>query len=226
MKKISIAIDGPASSGKSTVAKMIAKNMKYIYCDTGAMYRAITYLALQYHVAFDNDVALVQLIEQYPISFKSNESSQRVYVGKEEVTEAIRQSDVTNSVSIVAKQSKVRENLVTIQREIGEFGGVVMDGRDIGTAVLPNAEVKIFLIASVEERAQRRYKENIEKGILTDFNTLKAEIEKRDYIDSTRLISPLIKAKDAIQIDTTGMTIEEVVQAIENVIKDKSATFS
>lgn len=226
MKKISIAIDGPASSGKSTVAKILAKKMNYIYCDTGAMYRAVTYLALQNNVDFENESKLVALIEKHPISFEPGEPSQRVYIDEKEVTEAIRQSDVTNAVSIVAKQAGVREKLVTIQREIGESGGIVMDGRDIGTAVLPNAEVKIFLVASVEERAERRYKENIEKGILTDFETLKSEIEKRDYIDSTRLLSPLIKAEDAVQIDTTGMKIEAVVEAIENVIIEKSSTFS
>ncbi|MHC5229350.1 (d)CMP kinase [Enterococcus sp. LJL99] len=226
MKKISIAIDGPASSGKSTVAKIVAKKMNYVYCDTGAMYRAVTYLALQNNVDFENESKLVALIEKHSISFKPGEPSQRVYIDEKEVTEAIRQSDVTNAVSIVAKQARVREKLVTIQREIGESGGIVMDGRDIGTAVLPNAEVKIFLVASVEERAERRYKENIEKGIMTDFETLKSEIEKRDYIDSTRLVSPLIKAEDAVQIDTTGMKIEAVVEAIENVIIEKSSTFS
>ena len=226
MKKISIAIDGPASSGKSTVAKILAKKMQYIYCDTGAMYRAVTYLALQNNVDLENESELIALIEKYPISFKPSEPSQRVYVGEEEVTEAIRQSDVTNAVSIVAKQAGVREKLVSIQRQIGEASGIVMDGRDIGTAVLPNAEVKIFLVASVEERAERRYKENIANGIMTDFDTLKSEIEKRDYIDSTRLVSPLIKAQDAIQIDTTGMTIDEVVEAIEDVVKKKSATLS
>lgn len=225
MKKISIAIDGPASSGKSTVAKILAKKMNYIYCDTGAMYRAITYLALQNAVDFDNESKLVILIEEHPISFKPDEPTQRVYIDEQEVTEAIRQPDVTNAVSIVAKQAKVREKLVAIQREIGESGGVVMDGRDIGTAVLPDAEVKIFLVASVEERAERRYKENIDKGIMTDFETLKSEIEKRDYIDSTRLVSPLIKADDAIRIDTTGLTIEEVVEAIEAIIIEKSTTF-
>lgn len=226
MKKISIAIDGPASSGKSTVAKILAKKMNYVYCDTGAMYRAVTYLALQNNVDLENESKLLTLIENHPISFKSDGLSQRVYIDENEVTTLIRQSDVTNAVSIVAKLVKVREKLVIIQREIGESGGIVMDGRDIGTAVLPNAEVKIFLIASVEERAERRYKENIENGILTDFETLKSEIEQRDYIDSTRLVSPLIKAEDAVQVDTTGLTIEEVVKVIENIIIEKNATFT
>ena len=141
------------------------------------------------------------------------------------MTEAIRQPDVTNAVSAVSKHAKVREEMVALQQKIGQAGGVVMDGRDIGTAVLPKAEVKIFLVASVEERAERRFKENQEKGIETDFETLKAEIERRDYLDSTREVSPLVQASDAVKIDTTGLTIEEVVAAIQNVIKKKVLNF-
>lgn len=218
MKKISIAIDGPASSGKSTVAKILAKTYGYIYCDTGAMYRALTYCALTNQVAFDDEAALVALLDQYPISFEQGDGFQKVFLGGEEVTEAIRQPEVTNAVSIVAKQEKVRHAMVALQQAIGRAGGVVMDGRDIGTAVLPDAEVKIFLVASVEERAERRYKENIEKGIKTDFETLKAEIERRDYIDSTREVSPLVQAEDATLIDTTGLNIDEVVKAIEKIV--------
>lgn len=218
MKKISIAIDGPASSGKSTVAKILAKMYGYIYCDTGAMYRALTYCALTNQVALDDEAALVGLLDQYPISFEQGDGFQKVFLGEEEVTEAIRQPEVTNAVSIVAKQEKVRHAMVELQQAIGRAGGVVMDGRDIGTAVLPYAEVKIFLVASVEERAERRYKENIEKGIDTDFDILKAEIERRDYIDSTREVSPLVQAEDAILIDTTGLSIEEVVKAIEKIV--------
>ncbi|MEI5992585.1 (d)CMP kinase [Candidatus Enterococcus mansonii] len=219
MKKISIAIDGPASSGKSTVAKILAKKMNYIYCDTGAMYRALTYLAIQNKVDFEDELGLVKLCLEHGISFKQTEQEQLVFIDGIEVTQAIRQPDVTNAVSITAKHGKVREKMVELQQEIGQSGGVVMDGRDIGTAVLPNAEVKIFLVASVEERAERRYKENQEKGITTDFDTLKKEIEQRDYLDSTREVSPLKQALDAVKIDTTGMNIEEVVKAIEDVIE-------
>lgn len=222
MEKISIAIDGPASSGKSTVAKILAKKLHYIYCDTGAMYRALTYLAIQKNVDFENENGLVDLCLTHTISFKLTEKEQLVFIDGNEVTEEIRQPNVTNAVSIVAKHASVREKMVELQQTIGRLGGVVMDGRDIGTAVLPDAEVKIFLVASVEERAERRYKENQEKGIKTDFTTLKKEIEHRDYLDSTREVSPLKQAKDAVKIDTTGMNIEEVVKAIEEVITVKS----
>lgn len=218
MKKMSIAIDGPASSGKSTVAKILAKKMNYIYCDTGAMYRALTYLAIKKNIDFENEKDLVDLCLKHTISFKQTEKEQLVFVDGIEVTEEIRQPNVTNAVSIVAKHGAVREKMVELQQEIGRLGGVVMDGRDIGTAVLPDAEVKIFLVASVEERAERRYKENQEKGIATDFDTLKKEIEHRDFLDSTREVSPLKQAVDAVKIDTTGMNIEKVVKSIEEVI--------
>lgn len=221
MKKSSIAIDGPASSGKSTVAKILAKKLNFIYCDTGAMYRALTYLAIKESVDFEDEAGLVKLCLAHVISFKQTEKEQLVYIDDTEVTKEIRQPDVTNSVSIVAKHAAVRQKLVELQQKIGVAGGVVMDGRDIGTAVLPNAEVKIFLVASVEERAQRRYKENQSKGIKTDFDTLKKEIEQRDYLDSTREVSPLKQADDAVKVDTTGMTIEQVVQRIEQVITKK-----
>lgn len=221
MGKISIAVDGPASSGKSTVAKILAKQLNYVYCDTGAMYRAITYLALQNQIDIQAEDSLVALCVNHTISFQQAENAQRVLINGHEVTETIRQPDVTNAVSAVSKHTKVREEMVALQQKIGQAGGVVMDGRDIGTAVLPKAEVKIFLVASVEERAERRFKENQEKGIETDFESLKAEIERRDYLDSTREVSPLVQASDAVKIDTTGLTIEEVLAAIQNVIKQK-----
>lgn len=221
MNKMNIAIDGPASSGKSTVAKILAKNYGYIYTDTGAMYRSVTYLAIQHQIAFSDEASLVELIERYPISFEQTADGQKVFVNGQEVTEAIRQNDVTNGVSEVSAWSGVREKLVDVQKEIAKNGGVVMDGRDIGTAVLPNAEVKIFLVASVIERAERRFKENQAAGIVTDFETLKKEIEQRDYLDSTREISPLKQAEDAILVDTTGLSIEEVVQQIEKIVANK-----
>lgn len=221
MKKISIAIDGPASSGKSTVAKILAEKLNYIYCDTGAMYRALTYLAISNSTKLEDGAALCELLSKYAITFKQQPEGQLVFVDEEDVTEAIRQQDVTNAVSIVAAHAEVREKLVELQQQIGKQGGIVMDGRDIGTTVLPDAEVKIFLVASVEERAERRYKENLSKGIETDFDTLKKEIERRDHIDSTREASPLVQAEDAILIDTTGLSIVEVVEAIEAVISRK-----
>ena len=219
MKKINIAIDGPASSGKSTVAKILAKDYGYIYTDTGAMYRSVTYLAIQHHVDFDDEEQLVALIERYPITFKQTETGQLIFVDGQDVTEAIRQPEVTNNVSVVSAHEKVRHELVRQQQKIAEDGGVVMDGRDIGTVVLPKAEVKIFLVASVIERAERRFKENQSKGIATDFETLKKEIEQRDYLDSNREVSPLKQAEDAVRIDTTGLSIEEVVAAIKAVVE-------
>ncbi|MBP1040614.1 (d)CMP kinase [Vagococcus sp. BWB3-3] len=219
--KISIAIDGPASAGKSTVAKILAKDLGYIYVDTGAMYRAITYASLEQQVDPSDEQKLSELVRQLTISFKQGTDGQLVFLGDRDITEAIRQPNVTNLVSQVSAHKEIRLELVRRQRQLATSGGVVMDGRDIGTAVLPQAEVKIFLVASVDERAERRYKENIAKGIMTDYESLKAEIEARDYKDSTRENSPLVQAEDAIRLDTTGLSINEVVTSIKNIIKNK-----
>ncbi|EFX53381.1 cytidylate kinase [Streptococcus cristatus ATCC 51100] len=220
MKQIQIAIDGPASSGKSTVAKIIAKDFNYTYLDTGAMYRAATYMALRNHLT-ENDVdEIVTLLETYSISFgRSENGEQLVFVGDVDVTHPIRENEVTNNVSWVAAIPEVREKLVHLQQLIAAQGGIVMDGRDIGTVVLPDAELKIFLVASVEERAERRYKENLEKGIPADLETLKREIAERDYKDSHREVSPLKPAADSIHFDTTGIGIAEVVKFIEEKAK-------
>lgn len=220
MKQIQIAIDGPASSGKSTVAKIIAKDFNYTYLDTGAMYRAATYMALRNHLT-ENDVdEIVTLLETYSISFgRSENGEQLVFVGDVDVTHPIRENEVTNNVSWVAAILEVREKLVHLQQLIAAQGGIVMDGRDIGTVVLPDAELKIFLVASVEERAERRYKENLEKGIPADLETLKKEIAERDYKDSHREVSPLKPAADSIHFDTTGIGIAEVVKFIEEKAK-------
>ena len=220
MKQIQIAIDGPASSGKSTVAKIIAKDFNYTYLDTGAMYRAATYLALQNHLTENDADKIVTLLETYSISFGRSESGEQlVFVGDVDVTHPIRENEVTNNVSWVAAIPEVREKLVHLQQLIAAQGGIVMDGRDIGTVVLPNAELKIFLVASVEERADRRYKENLGKGIPTDLETLKREIAERDYKDSHREVSPLKPAADSIHFDTTGIGITEVVKFIEEKAK-------
>ncbi|MGT2948159.1 (d)CMP kinase [Streptococcus devriesei] len=220
MTGIKIAIDGPASSGKSTVAKIIAKDLGYTYLDTGSMYRSATYLALQHDVALTDEDAIVKLLQEYPISFGRREDGQQlVFVGDVDVSLPIRENDVTNNVSTVSALPLVRETLVELQRQIADQGGIVMDGRDIGTVVLPDAELKIFLVASVDERAERRYKENLEKGIETDLAKLKREISSRDYKDSHRKVSPLKAAEDAITFDTTGVTIDGVVQFIEEKAK-------
>ncbi|KGR73122.1 (d)CMP kinase [Streptococcus phocae subsp. salmonis] len=220
MKAIRIAIDGPASSGKSTVAKIIAKNLGYTYLDTGAMYRSATYIALTHNYT-EKDVHLIlEKLAQHPISFKKEaDGTQSVFIGNQDVTLAIRQNDVTNNVSWVSAIGAIREELVEQQRRIAQQGAIIMDGRDIGTVVLPDAELKIFLIASVDERSQRRYKENLDKGIETDFETLKKEIADRDYKDSHRKVSPLKAADDAIVFDTTGVSIQGVVEFIQEKAK-------
>ncbi|HEM3547276.1 (d)CMP kinase [Streptococcus suis] len=221
MKSIQIAIDGPASSGKSTVAKIIAKNFGYTYLDTGAMYRSATYLALTNGIEITDQNRIVALLAQYPIRFGRDENGQQlVFVGDEDVTLPIRDNQVTNNVSAVAALPLVREELVRLQQEIAQAGGIVMDGRDIGTVVLPQAELKIFLIASVEERALRRFKENTERGIETNLESLKQEIAARDYKDSHREVSPLKAADDAITFDTTGVSIEGVVKFISEKAKE------
>ena len=220
MKQIQIAIDGPASSGKSTVAKIIAKDFNYTYLDTGAMYRAATYLALRNHLTENDADKIVTLLETYSVSFgRSENGEQLVFVGDVDVTHPIRENEVTNNVSWVSAIPEVREKLVHLQQLIAAQGGIVMDGRDIGTVVLPDAELKIFLVASVEERAERRYKENLEKGIPADLETLKKEIAERDYKDSHREVSPLKPAADSIHFDTTGIGITEVVKFIEEKAK-------
>lgn len=217
--KLQIAIDGPASAGKSTVAKLVAKKLGYVYCDTGAMYRATTYAAKENHVAYDDDQGLKEMLEKTEIRFVPAEPEQKVFVNETEVTKTIRLPEIANNVSTVSAQKSVRADLTERQRIIAEQGGIVMDGRDIGTTVLPNAEVKIFLVASVHERAVRRFKENVEKGIDTPLDVLEKEIEERDYKDSHRKISPLTQAKDAVLVDTTSLSIEEVVAKIMEIIE-------
>lgn len=222
MKKIQVAIDGPASAGKSTVAKIVAKKLQFIYCDTGAMYRSVTYAALKNHVKLDDDQALKEMLKTTEIRFVPAEPEQRVFVNDDEVTMAIRTPEITNNVSLVSAQPSVRAELTKRQQEIAEAGGIVMDGRDIGTTVLPNAEVKIFLVASVHERAVRRFKENQEKGIDTPLDVLEKEIEQRDYKDSHREISPLTQAEDAVLVDTTSLNIDQVVDRILEIIAQKT----
>ena len=217
--KLQIAIDGLASAGKSTVAKLVAKKLGYVYCDTGAMYRATTYAAKKNHVAYDDDQGLKEMLEKTEIRFVPAEPEQKVFVNETEVTKTIRLPEIANNVSTVSAQKSVRADLTERQRMIAEQGGIVMDGRDIGTTVLPNAEVKIFLVASVHERAVRRFKENVEKGIDTPLDVLEKEIEERDYKDSHRKISPLTQAKDAVLVDTTSLSIEEVVAKIMEIIE-------
>ncbi len=220
-KRISIAIDGPAAAGKSTVAKIIAKKLAYIYIDTGAMYRSLTYKAIQSGVDLNNEDELFQVLLKSKIELQPTATGQIVLLNGNDVTEAIRSNEVTNSVSIVAKHRLIREEMVSRQQQFALDGGVVMDGRDIGTHVLPNAEVKVFLLASVDERAIRRHQENLNKGMESDLEQLKEEIALRDKLDSEREIAPLKKADDAIEIDTTSLSIEEVVSKIMELVSER-----
>lgn len=220
-KKISIAIDGPAAAGKSTVAKIVAERLSYLYIDTGAMYRALTYKAIQKKVDLQNEAELMDLLLDTTIELVQGKEGQLVFLDGENVADEIRTSEVTNSVSIVAKHKLVREEMVKRQQELASGGGVVMDGRDIGTHVLPHAEVKIFLLASVEERAQRRHQENLQKGFSSNLEKLKEEIAKRDKIDSEREVAPLRKADDAFEIDTTSLSIEQVVDKIMTLAEER-----
>ncbi|HBO55563.1 cytidylate kinase [Leuconostoc mesenteroides] len=220
MTNFQVAIDGPASAGKSTIAKILATKLNYVYVDTGAMYRTITLAAKKNGIAYNDEEKIKNLLSQTEIRFEPSTPVQRVFLNDIDVTEEIRSAEVTNNVSIVASFADVRSNLVKRQREIADNNSVIMDGRDIGTTVLPEADVKIFLVASVDERAQRRYKENVAKGMTTDLETLKREIEARDYKDSHRQISPLTQAKDAILVDTTGQSIDDVVAKIANIIEN------
>ncbi|MDG0947896.1 (d)CMP kinase [Bacillus paranthracis] len=217
-KRISIAIDGPAAAGKSTVAKVVAKKLSYVYIDTGAMYRTITYAALEQKVDIENEEQLMEVVKNVQIEFQQGENTQLVFLNGQDVSEVIRTPEVTNRVSIVAKHRLVREEMVRRQQELAEKGGVVMDGRDIGTHVLPDAEVKIFMLASVEERAERRHLENMNKGFDSNLEQLKEEIAQRDKLDSEREVSPLKKADDALELDTTSLSIEEVVQKIMSIV--------
>jgi cytidylate kinase len=218
---MAIAIDGPAAAGKSTVAKLIADACSYIYIDTGAMYRALTYEALQKKIDINKETELMQLLTGMEIELKPTNNGQKVFVNSKDVTDQIRSNEVTTKVSVVAKHRQIREEMVQRQRQMAKNSGVVMDGRDIGTEVLPNAEVKVFLLASVDERAKRRHDENISKGYPSNLEQLKIEITERDRLDTEREVSPLQKADDAIEIDTTSLTIEEVVSKILKLVQER-----
>lgn len=221
MEKINIAIDGPAAAGKSTVAKKVAEALHYTYIDTGAMYRAATYLALKNNANLDDEREILALLKQAPITLSYTDDAQHIFLGDVDVTDAIRTDEVSNNVSLVATHKGVRREMVKIQREMIKQAGVVMDGRDIGTHVIPDAAVKIFMIASVDERAERRYKENIAKGYEADLEAIKADIRQRDKIDQEREVSPLVKASDAIELDTTSQSIDEVKNEILAIVKKK-----
>lgn len=215
MEYIQIAIDGPAGAGKSTIAKKIAKCLDITYIDTGAMYRALTYKVLVNNVDIYNEEEIIKLARESDIKF----FQENIYLDNQKVNEEIRSIEVNKNVSYVAKIREVRLILVNLQRKIALDQDVIMDGRDIGTHVLPNARLKIFLTASVEERATRRYTELKGKCNDISFNEIKKDIINRDKIDSERISAPLVKAEDAIVIDTTGLSIDDVVEKIVDLLR-------
>ena len=215
-KNISVAIDGPSAAGKSTIAKMVAKKENFIYIDTGAMYRCVAYYCLTQKIDLNDEKAVEQAIEHIQIRLTPDN---KVYLNDEDVSNQIRQDQVSLGASCVSKYQVVRSFLVDEQRKMAKAGNVILDGRDIGTVVLPNADLKIYQIASVETRAKRRYLENLERGLDADLETIKKEIEERDYQDTHREISPLKKAEDAIELDTSSLTLEEVVEQVLTLIQ-------
>ncbi|HEY9712268.1 MAG TPA: (d)CMP kinase [Chroococcales cyanobacterium] len=215
-KALQIAIDGPAGAGKSTVAKRVADELGYLYIDTGAMYRAVTWLARERGISFEDHEAIAHLAEDCKIELEPGDSIEKihVFVDGKEITSEIRSPEITRLVSTLSTIGAVRERLVDQQRQMAQKGGVVLDGRDIGTVVLPDANLKIFLTASAEVRAHRRLHELKETGVQADYQTLLQEIIERDHRDSTRTIAPLCMAEDAILILTDHMTVDEVVRHI------------
>ncbi|EHS7219970.1 (d)CMP kinase [Staphylococcus pseudintermedius] len=216
MKAINIALDGPAAAGKSTIAKRVAAQLGMIYVDTGAMYRAITYYYLNNKERFTDFTSLISEID-LRLGYDA-EKGQRVFLNDNDVTDFLRENDVTQNVSYVSSIKEVRQFLVQVQQKLAADKGIVMDGRDIGTTVLPDAEVKVYMMASVEERAERRYKDNQERGIESSIEQLKKDIAERDAYDMNREISPLKKAEDAIEIDTTGLSIAQVTDQILSLV--------
>lgn len=211
---MNIAIDGPAGAGKSTIAKLVAKKLGFIYVDTGAMYRSIALYMIENNIEPDNETAIEDACEAISIKIAYENDTQQVYLNEENVSAKIRMEQVGNMASVFAAKKAVRDKLLSLQRNIAAENDCIMDGRDIGTHVLPNAKVKIYLTASVDTRAMRRYNELVQKGQNPDIDTIKADIEQRDYQDMNREIAPLKQAEDAIYVDSSDMTIEEVVECI------------
>jgi cytidylate kinase len=220
-KRLTIAIDGPSGAGKSTVAKALAKKLGYTYIDTGAMYRAVALKAREKGIRTDEETSLNTLASSLRISFLSDPSDTRVFCDGEDVTEAIRSPEMGVLASDISRKRGVREALVQRQREMGEGGGAVMEGRDIGTVVFPHAEVKFYLDALPEERARRRFRELTEKGLKVGFQEILQEVVTRDQNDMSRDVSPLRKADDAVLIDSTHRSVDEVVEEMVRWVRTK-----
>ncbi len=216
---MNIAIDGPAGAGKSTIAKLVAKELEFLYVDTGAMYRSIALYLLENEVDYNDEEQLLAALDQINIEIKYVDGAQRMILNGRDVSDMIRREEVGNAASATSALKPVRAKLLNLQRDIAAANDVIMDGRDIGTNILPDAELKIYLTASVEVRAERRYKELVEKGETPDLEEVKKGIEQRDYQDMNRDIAPLRQADDAVLVDSSYMTIDEVVAKITELAK-------
>ena len=211
-KKLTIAIDGPSGAGKSTVARSLARRLNYIYIDTGAMYRSVALRVKEKSISPEDEPALNQLASSLQITFARKGEQLHVFCDGEDITEAIRTPEISRLASAISRQKGVREALVRMQREMGKEGGVVLEGRDIGTVVFPDADVKFYLDAESDERVRRRYHEMVEKGVKVDYKETQEELVQRDHHDMYRVHSPLKKADDALLIDSTHRSVEEVVK--------------
>ncbi|TAA72533.1 (d)CMP kinase [Planococcus salinarum] len=220
-KTIQIALDGPAAAGKSTIAKIVAEKLGYVYIDTGAMYRAITLKALDAGIDLASSEETGRLLMDTKIDLQPSPAGQLVFLDGKNVTEDIRSEAVTKSVSQIASHESVRKQMVELQQQLASGRGVVMDGRDIGTHVLPDAELKVFMSATVAERARRRYEENNKRGFKTPLEDLQKEIAARDKMDSEREVSPLRQAEDALYLDTTNLTIEQAATDILKLAEER-----
>ena len=219
--KIAVAVDGPAGAGKSSISKIVAKKLGYLYIDTGAMYRSVTWAVLHNHIDVNNQKAVEALLPELELTMEASDDSCKVFISGQDVTDFIRTPQVNNAVSIVASYKGVRQYLVERQRLMAEAGGVILDGRDIGSVVLPNAELKIYLTASVEARAMRRYLEV--KGTVNEqtLEDIKDSVMQRDDMDKNRKESPLIQVEDAVLLDSSEMTFDETVEHILHLVQER-----
>jgi CMP/dCMP kinase len=220
-KKLTIAIDGPSGAGKSTVAQSLAKRLGYIYIDTGAMYRSVALKVKERGISPEDESALKELASSLPITFAIEEDQTHVFCDGKDITSTIRTPEISRLASSISKQKEVRKSLVQMQRKMGKEGGVILEGRDIGTVVFPDADVKFYLDAESDERVRRRYHEMVQKGIKVDFKETKEELVQRDHDDMHRRHSPLKKANDALRIDSTHRSVEEVVEEMVSIVKTK-----
>lgn len=216
-----IAVDGPAGSGKGTITKRLAKEIGFTNLDTGAIYRCVALVVLQKGIKLDDYKNIASILQKIEVEFETKEDTELVFLNGEDVSGKIRTQEITKIVSVVASIKEVREKMTILQRKMAEGKNIIMEGRDIGTCIFPNADIKIYLDATVEERAKRRYKENIEKGMKVTYEEVLESVKTRDHADMTREISPLKKAEDAIVVDSTNLTIEEVVEKMKGIVREK-----